>query len=220
MRSMKAYLILAATLSVSPSVAFSPTHHSIVSLVRLSMTDGPAGSFFNRVPDRDDDDDDDDMAEEPKTPLSPDFDMQLSATIVGQTTTTGMGTVPIIKPYVALGTPDKPINDVTKPEYDKDGYTVYTNEKTGEKSRVFEALVEYPCQFTMKIVGANEGTFVQDVLQIVADSCHVEKETVSFSTREMGKWTSVTVQAPVANAEMLYLLYENIDKDPRVKFKF
>ena len=88
MRSMKAYLILAATLSVSPSVAFSPTHHSIVSLVRLSMTDGPAGSFFNRVPDRDDDDDDDDMAEEPKTPLSPDFDMQLSATIVGQTTTT------------------------------------------------------------------------------------------------------------------------------------
>lgn len=187
------------------------------------MTDGPAGSFFNEVPDKDDDDNNDDdennnLADEPKTPLSPDFEARFSATIVTQTT--GRGSLPIIKPYVALGTPDKRVNDVTKPEYDKDGYTVYTNEMTGEKSRVFEALVEYPCQFTMKIVGANEGTFVQDVLQIVADSCHVEKETVSFSTREMGKWTSVTVHAPVANAQMLYSLYENIDKDPRVKFKF
>jgi len=31
---------------------------------------------------------------------------------------------------------------------------------------------------------------------------------------------SVTVHAPVESAEMLYSLYENVDKDPRVKFKF
>lgn len=128
------------------------------------------------------------------------------------------------KPYTAIGTPDdnKPlINDITKPEYDDQGYTLYADEETGEKSRVFEALVEYPCEFTMKIVGANEGLFVEEILQVVAESCRVEDVgRIQHKTRTMGKWTSVTVYAPVQSAEMLYELYENVDKDPRVKFKF
>lgn len=119
------------------------------------------------------------------------------------------------KPFVAIG---PPVNDVTKPEYDDQGYTVYTNEQTGEKSRVFEALVEYPCDFTMKIVGANEGAFVQEMVGVVAEACNVD--TVPHSVKENGKWTSITVKAPVQNAEMLYSLYEKVDRDPRVKFKF
>ena len=43
---------------------------------------------------------------------------------------------------------------------------------------------------------------------------------IENSLKINGKWTSVTVKAPVENAEMLYSLYENIDCDPRVKFKF
>jgi len=119
---------------------------------------------------------------------------------------------------VGIGPPDKKINDITKPEYDDQGYTLYQDEETGEKRRVFEALVEYPCTFTIKIVGANEGTFVQEMVDLVAESCHVP--TVPYSTKQMGKWTSVTLEAPVQSAEMLYLLYENVDRDPRVKFKF
>merc|ERR1712226_562570 len=130
----------------------------------------------------------------------------------------GFGPVKVqaTKSYTAIGPPDPKINDVTKPEYDKDGYTLYQDEQTGKKSRVFEALVEYPCKFTMKIVGANEGSFVEDVVQIVADSCEVKTKEVSYTTRDKGKWISVTVEAPVASAEMLYKLYENIDKDSRV----
>ena len=128
------------------------------------------------------------------------------------------------KPYIGIGEPDEPkaVNDVTKPEYDDQGYTLYTNEETGEKDRVFEALVEYPCEFSIKIVGANEGTFVEELLQIVADSCQTTLRVIStkHTTRVNGKWISVTVEAPVQSAEMLYTLYENIDKDPRVKFKF
>ena len=126
-------------------------------------------------------------------------------------------------PYVGIGPPDTPprrINDVTKPEYDDQGYTLYQNEETGEKKRVFEALVDYPCRFTMKIVGAKEGAFVEEMVDLVAETCHVTADQVSYSTKEMGKWTSVTVEAPVESAEMLYGLYENVDRDPRVKFKF
>jgi len=125
-----------------------------------------------------------------------------------------------ITPYVALGTPDQPINNPSKPERDDQGYTLYTDEQTGEKSRVFEALVDYPSIFTMKIVGANEGTFVPEMVALVADACETEVTNVKHTTKVMGKWVSVTVKAPVQSAEMLYSLYEKVDLDPRVKFKF
>jgi uncharacterized protein len=127
------------------------------------------------------------------------------------------------KPYVAIGpqsAADKPLNDPTNPEYDDQGFTLYSDEETGKKSRVFEALVEYPCDFTMKIVGANEGAFVEEMVAVVAESCETHPSKVNHTTRAMGKWMSVTVQAPVQNAEMLYALYEKVDLDPRVKFKF
>jgi putative lipoic acid-binding regulatory protein len=125
-----------------------------------------------------------------------------------------------VSPYVAIGTPDQPINDPTKPERDDQGYTLYTDTQTGEKSRVFEALVDYPSIFTMKIVGANEGTFVSDIVALVSEACETEVTNVKHSTKVMGKWVSVTVKAPVQSAEMLYSLYEKVDLDPRVKFKF
>ncbi|VEU43258.1 unnamed protein product [Pseudo-nitzschia multistriata] len=125
-----------------------------------------------------------------------------------------------ISPYVAIGTPDQPVNDPSKPERDDQGYTLYTDTKTGEKSRVFEALVDYPSVFTMKIVGANEGTFVSDMVALVAEACDTEPLGIQHTTKVMGKWVSVTVKAPVENAEMLYTLYEKVDLDPRVKFKF
>lgn len=126
---------------------------------------------------------------------------------------------------MAIGQPDTPptppINDPTKPEFDDQGYTLYTDKETGKKARVFEALLEYPCEFTMKIVGMNEGTFVQDIVAIVAEACEEEDPAkISHSVRVNGKWTSVTVRAPVKSSEMLYTLYEKVDQDPRVKFKF
>mmetsp|Transcript_4068 Transcript_4068/g.9790 ORF Transcript_4068/g.9790 Transcript_4068/m.9790 type:complete len:295 (+) Transcript_4068:133-1017(+) len=125
-----------------------------------------------------------------------------------------------INPYVAIGTPDQPVNDPTKPERDDQGYTLYTDTQTGEKSRVFEALVDYPSIFTMKIVGANEGSFVPEMVALVAEACETDLVNVKHSTKVMGKWVSVTVKAPVQSAEMLYYLYEKVDMDPRVKFKF
>jgi putative lipoic acid-binding regulatory protein len=123
------------------------------------------------------------------------------------------------KPYVAIG---PVLNDVTKPEYDDQGYTLYADETTGKRSRVFEALVDYPCLFTIKIVGATQGGFLPDMLSIVAAICHKDLtiDDIRHTVKRNGKWTSITVQAPVENAAMLYQLYENIDKDPRVRFKF
>lgn len=128
------------------------------------------------------------------------------------------------KPFLGIG---PPMNDVTKPEYDENGYTLYADERTGIKSRVFEALVDYPCMFTLKIVGQNHDSFVSEILLMIAQSCCVydqyvnqPTETIPHTTRINGKWISITVQAPVQSAEMLYQLYENVDQHPLVKFKF
>lgn len=113
------------------------------------------------------------------------------------------------------------INNPSRPQLDDQGYTLYTDEETGETSRVFEALIDYPCSFTMKIVGANEGTFVQDMVAMVADATQSEVRDISYTIKAVGsKWASITVLAPVQSSEMLYALYERVDLDPRVKFKF
>lgn len=210
--------------------------------------EAPAGSFFHPVPPPSDESSStDDTTTEAAAPKSADDEFNDAinqliqqrrkkplasqpSTINGVPTATGFGKPKpgdkqkpkkkSTNPYVAIGTPDRPINDPSKPERDDQGYTLYTDTQTGEKSRVFEALVDYPSIFTMKIVGANEGTFVQEMVALVAEACDTDVDNVKHSTKVMGKWVSVTVKAPVQSAEMLYSLYEKVDLDPRVKFKF
>lgn len=191
---------------------------------------GKAGTFFNPIPDNKDDNDNGDAKEDASLSLEPNNGAASAGSVefMQETTTTSSYTFaellavntiqpPNQKPFVGLG---PPLNDVTKPEYDQDGYTLYADERTGERSRVFEALVEYPTEFMIKIVGPNSGTFVADMVETVAESCRVTAAQIKHSVRQNGKWTSVTVTAPVQSAQMLYDLYKQIDLDPRVKFKF
>jgi putative lipoic acid-binding regulatory protein len=204
----------------------------------MPLYEKTAGSFFNPVPE----DNHKEKNDESDNPLPPTFEESVEdllrrrkkpprasqpSTIDGVPTHTvgqGFGNTPVkttkssSKPFVGIGPAS--VNDITNPETDDQGYTLYADEVTGKKSRVFEALVEYPCEFTLKIVGANEGLFVEEMVAVVAEACEVTVQDVSHSVRMVGKWTSVTVKAPVQSAAMLYALYETVDRDPRVRFKF
>ncbi|GAX19235.1 hypothetical protein FisN_4Lh182 [Fistulifera solaris] len=212
----------------------------------MPLNEKTAGSFFNPVPE-DNNINNKKKNDESDNPLPPTFEESVEdllrrrkkpprasqpSTIdgvpthkVGQgfgtpvkTTTTSSSSSSSSKPFVGIGPAS--VNDITNPETDDQGYTLYADEVTGKKSRVFEALVEYPCEFTLKIVGANEGLFVEEMVAVVAEACEVTVQDVSHSVRMVGKWTSVTVKAPVQSAAMLYALYETVDRDPRVRFKF
>ncbi|GAX22706.1 hypothetical protein FisN_4Hh182 [Fistulifera solaris] len=206
----------------------------------MSLYEKTAGSFFNPVPEDNNNKKNDEN--ESDNPLPSTFEESVEdllrrrkkpprasqpSTIDGVPTHTvgqGFGNTPVkttsssSKPFVGIGPAS--VNDITNPETDDQGYTLYADEVTGKKSRVFEALVEYPCEFTLKIVGANEGLFVEEMVAVVAEACEVTVQDVSHSVRMVGKWTSVTVKAPVQSAAMLYALYETVDRDPRVRFKF
>ncbi|GKY90601.1 hypothetical protein MPSEU_000033700 [Mayamaea pseudoterrestris] len=212
-----------------------PTDHARRRGPCTNMEAQKAGTFFNSVPSSDDNDDNKNEG------ASKTFDDELSklleqrrrpkasepSTINGVPTSQANGfgkkaapAAPAPKPYIGIGE-RSPVNNPIKPEYDDQGYTLYQDENTGEKSRVFEALVDYPTLFKMKIVGLNEGLFVEEMVALVAESCQVsDVKEIEHSVKVNGKWSSITVNAPVQSAEMLYALYEQVDRDPRVKFKF
>lgn len=101
---------------------------------------------------------------------------------------------------------------------DDDEKSVSFEEK--QKKASFEDLVEFPCKFQIKIVGANQGEFVEDVLDSIGNVVKVERAKLPHSVRDKGKWRSITVRVPVESAQQLYEVYAAIDADPRVKFKF
>lgn len=82
--------------------------------------------------------------------------------------------------------------------------------------KVFDSLVTYPNIFTLKIIGQNTPDFQPSMLAIINTISDVK----SSSTKENGKWLSITVNVLVENSDNLYKIYEEVDKDPRVKFKF
>jgi len=81
-------------------------------------------------------------------------------------------------------------------------------------------LVEFPCLFQLKVLGYRQGEFVEDILDLIGATLGVNGRELKHSHRDKGKWRSITVAVPVDSAEQLYKVYEAIDTDPRVKFKF
>ncbi|CAM9372835.1 unnamed protein product [Discosporangium mesarthrocarpum] len=106
------------------------------------------------------------------------------------------------------------------PKQNPDGKVQFNNPGVGD-FQVFDSLVEYPGNFDLKIIGVNEGDFVGDIRRGVA-GCLTEGEdgVVECSTREKGKYLSITLKVHVLSSDQLYKCYEAINKDPRVKFKF
>lgn len=197
--------IQAFLLHVRPGVRLSLLRNRMV-----NADERPAGSFFHKVGNEHDR-----VANNGAAAMMPKGELS----IIGRSSHFESSTdVHSVIPSFPLTTVSK--NNPAMPEYDEQGYTLYTNEVTGEKSRVFEALVNYPCDHTFKIIGANEGTFVEEMVAVVADGCNSDPSQVSYSIKNKGKWTSVTVKARVENSDMLYRIYEKVSLDPRVKFGF
>ena len=90
------------------------------------------------------------------------------------------------------------------------------------QSRVFDRLVDYPCTFQIKVIGLRQGQFTTDMVDIISRVTSKPSEEIKFSIRKSSaeKYISVSIDAPVASADMLYECYEALEKDPRVKFKF
>ena len=86
-------------------------------------------------------------------------------------------------------------------------------------AKVFEKLVEYPCEFTIKVIGFDDDTFAADMCRYIAGVVDKPAESIAFSKNDSKQktYTSVTIKAPVASADELYQCYAVLRQDPRVK---
>ena len=92
-------------------------------------------------------------------------------------------------------------------------------ERENDGAKVFEKLVEYPCEFTIKVIGFDDETFASDMRRYIAGVVDKPAESIAFSKNDSKQktYTSVTIKAPVASADELYQCYAVLRQDPRVK---
>ena len=92
-------------------------------------------------------------------------------------------------------------------------------ERENDGAKVFEKLVDYPCEFTIKVIGFDDETFAADMCRYIAGVVDKPAESIAFSKNDSKQktYTSVTIKAPVASADELYQCYAVLRQDPRVK---
>ncbi|KAM3569082.1 hypothetical protein VYU27_008810 [Nannochloropsis oceanica] len=92
--------------------------------------------------------------------------------------------------------------------------------------RVFDRVLDFPCVFNIKVIGQpaenDAGSFDRDMVELVGQVTGAPPSDIVYSSRDTssGKYRSLTIHAPVKSADELYEIYEKVDLDPRVKFKF
>ncbi|BAM79810.1 hypothetical protein CYME_CMH139C [Cyanidioschyzon merolae strain 10D] len=100
------------------------------------------------------------------------------------------------------------------------------------KRRIIEELVQFPTEFEFKVVGLRQGDFTDDVVGLVAGALQrAENLDVRNTTsrddrvritkvRDRGKYRSLTIVAFCETGAQVYSVYEALERDPRVLFKF
>jgi uncharacterized protein len=80
-----------------------------------------------------------------------------------------------------------------------------------------ESLLEYPCDFPIKILGQTQAGFAQTVLEIVQRHApDFDGGTLSMKTSKRGKYLSVTCVIRATSREQLDDLYRELCDNPMV----
>ena len=83
----------------------------------------------------------------------------------------------------------------------------------------FRDIQEYPCDLDIKVIGNNEGPFVQDIVQLAAENTGMDIDDIQVRWRDNGKYRAITLRLHFENSDQVYATYAAMDRDPRVKFK-
>lgn len=80
-----------------------------------------------------------------------------------------------------------------------------------------ESLIEYPCDFPIKILGRTQAGFAQTVLEIVrAHAPDFDASTMEMKTSKQAKYLSVTCVVRARSREQLDQLYRALCDHPMV----
>lgn len=86
-----------------------------------------------------------------------------------------------------------------------------------EREKAF-ADIKFPSRFTIKIIGRKDDTFLTDILGTVEKVVKLPSDTYKVTTKDTGKYLSITVSPVVQSVIQIYSIYEVVSKDPRVQY--
>lgn len=84
-------------------------------------------------------------------------------------------------------------------------------------NRENESLIEYPCDFPVKILGHMQAGFAQAILEVVRRHApEFDAATVEMKTSKKGKYLSITCLIRATSREQLDALYQELCDHPMV----
>ena len=79
------------------------------------------------------------------------------------------------------------------------------------------SLIEYPCEFPIKIMGHTQAGFAQSVLEVVRRHApDFDGATMAMKPSKHGKYLSITCTVNAASREQLDALYKELCDHPMV----
>lgn len=79
-------------------------------------------------------------------------------------------------------------------------------------------LIEFPCNFPVKIIGTNSDTFLNGIKAIIAKHFpDFNYDNLTQKQSEKNNYLAITANVPVDSQEMLDSFYRDLTKNPEVK---
>ncbi|KGP64380.1 hypothetical protein EP47_11415 [Legionella norrlandica] len=79
-------------------------------------------------------------------------------------------------------------------------------------------LIEFPCHFPIKIIGANSELFIDEIKQIVISHFPAfENEHLTHKMSQKNNYLAITVTVYAENQAVLDALYQELTRHPDVK---
>jgi putative lipoic acid-binding regulatory protein len=79
-------------------------------------------------------------------------------------------------------------------------------------------LMEFPCNFPVKIIGTNSQAFLNDIKKIVMKHFSDFKEDdLAHKSSQQSTYLAITVKVLAQNQEMLDAFYQDVTKHPDIK---
>ena len=79
-------------------------------------------------------------------------------------------------------------------------------------------LIEFPCNFSVKIIGSNTNSFFEEIYAIVqAHFPNAEHHSLTKNLSQKSNFLAITATVYVENQEMLDNFYRELTKHPDIK---
>jgi uncharacterized protein len=90
---------------------------------------------------------------------------------------------------------------------------------TDDRSEALQSLIEYPVDYTFKVIGLAADDFADHACKLVARVvAGVDAERVTVRASAKGKYHSVSVRAWLVSEEQRRAVYQALYDDPRVVY--